>query len=101
MVKKIYCKHGRTNHTGSSCITHTFEIVFTIFDMLWCVLIQRYLTAIRMYFTRWLIRMNSYDLTRTILYDLSKPQWRVGLGAGLGVGRTISYELATRKIRTI
>ncbi len=25
---------------------------------------------------------NSYDLTRTILYDLSKPQWRVGLGLG-------------------
>ncbi len=33
---------------------------------------------IRTYFTRWLIR--------TILYDLSKPQWRVGLGAGLAVG---------------
>ncbi len=44
---------------------------------------QRYLTAIRTYFTRWLIRTNSYDLTRTILYDLSKPQWRVGLGAGV------------------
>ncbi len=28
--------------------------------------IQRYLTAIRTYFTRWLIRTNSYDLTRTI-----------------------------------
>ncbi len=27
---------------------------------------QRYLTAIRTYFTRWLIRTNSYDLTRTI-----------------------------------
>ncbi len=24
---------------------------------------------------------NSYDLTRTIYYDLSKPQWRLGLGA--------------------
>ncbi len=46
---------------------------------------------IRTYFTRWLIRTNSYDLTRTILYDLSKPQWLVGLGAGLGVGH--SYEL--------
>ncbi len=30
----------------------------------------------------------SHDLTRTILYDLSKPQWRVGLGAGLGVGHS-------------
>ncbi len=27
---------------------------------------QRNLTAIRTYFTRWLIRTNSYDLTRTI-----------------------------------
>ncbi len=41
---------------------------------------QRYLTAIRTYFTRWLIRTNSYDL--------SNPQWRVGLGAGLGVGHS-------------
>ncbi len=32
--------------------------------------------------------MNLYDLIRTILYDLSKPQWRVGLGAGLGVGNS-------------
>ncbi len=23
---------------------------------------------------------NSHDLTRTILYDLYRPQWRVGLG---------------------
>ncbi len=23
---------------------------------------------------------NLYDLTRTILYNLSRPQWRVGLG---------------------
>ncbi len=52
------------------------------------MLFQRYLTAIRTYFTRWLIRTNSYDLTRTILYDLSKPQWWVGLGAGLGVGQS-------------
>ncbi len=28
--------------------------------------VQRYLTAIRTFFTRWLIRTNSYDLTRTI-----------------------------------
>ncbi len=35
---------------------------------------------------------NSYfvHLTCTILYDLSKPQWRVGLGAGLGVGQWFS-----------
>ncbi len=31
---------------------------------------------------------NLYDLTCTILYDLSRPQGRVGLGAGLGVGHT-------------
>ncbi len=29
---------------------------------------QRYLTAIRTYFTRWLIRTDSYDLTRTKWY---------------------------------
>ncbi len=29
-------------------------------------LCKRYLTAIRTHFTRWLIRTNSYDLTRTI-----------------------------------
>ncbi len=52
---------------------------------------QRYLTAIRTYFTRWLIRTNSYDLTRMILYDLSKRQWRVGLGAGLGVGHSYKF----------
>ncbi len=34
---------------------------------------------------------NSYDLTRTILYDLSKPQWWVGLGAGLGVGHSYKF----------
>ncbi len=34
---------------------------------------------------------NSYDLTRTILYDLSKPQWRVGLGAGFGVGHSYRF----------
>ncbi len=32
-------------------------------------LIQPDLTAIRTYFTRWLIRTNSYDLTRTNSYD--------------------------------
>ncbi len=52
---------------------------------------QRYLMAIRTYFTRWLIRTNSYDLTHTILYDFSKPQWRVGLGAGLGVGHSYKF----------
>ncbi len=34
---------------------------------------------------------NSYDLTRTILHDLSKPQWWVGLGAGLGVGNSYKF----------
>ncbi len=34
---------------------------------------------------------NSYNLIRTILYDLSKPQWQVGLGAGLGVGHSYKF----------
>ncbi len=34
---------------------------------------------------------NSYDLTWMILYDLSKPQWWVGLGAGLGVGHSYKF----------
>ncbi len=46
---------------------------------------------IHTYFTRWLIRTNSYDLTHTILCDLSRPQWRVGLGAGLGVGHSYKF----------
>ncbi len=46
---------------------------------------------IRTYFTKWLIRTNLYNLTRMILYDLSKPQWRVGLGAGLGVGHSYKF----------
>ncbi len=33
---------------------------------------------------------NLYDFTRTILYNLSRPQWRVCLGAGIGVDH--SYE---------
>ncbi len=33
---------------------------------------------------------NSYDLTM-ILYDLSRPQWWVGLGAGLGVGHSYKF----------
>ncbi len=37
---------------------------------------------------------NSYDLTHTILYDFSKPQWWVGLGAALGA--YVFYELAIR-----
>ncbi len=37
---------------------------------------------IRTYFMGWLIRLNSYDLTNMILYELSKFQLRVGLGAG-------------------
>ncbi len=32
---------------------------------------------IRTYFTRWLIHTNSYNLILTILYDLSKHEWRV------------------------
>ncbi len=32
---------------------------------------------------------NSYDLT--ILCDLSKPQWQVGLGAGLGVSHSYKF----------
>ncbi len=35
--------------------------------------------------------MNLYDLTRTILHDLSKPRWWVGLGAGLGVGHSYKF----------
>ncbi len=35
--------------------------------------------------------MYLYDLTCTILYDLSTPQWRVGLGAGLGVGHSYKF----------
>ncbi len=38
---------------------------------------------IHTYFMRW--------PTRTILYDLSKPQWRVGLGAGFGVGHSYKF----------
>ncbi len=44
---------------------------------------QRYLTAIRILFYEVLIRTDSYDLTRTIVIY---TQWRVGLGAGIGVG---------------
>ncbi len=44
-----------------------------------------------MYSTSWLICTNTYDFTRTILYDFSKPQWRVGLGAGLGVGHSYKF----------
>ncbi len=35
----------------------------------WMEIFQPDLTAIRTYFTRWLIRTNSYDLTRTNSYD--------------------------------
>ncbi len=59
---------------------------------------QRYLTPIRTYFTRWLIRTNSHDLTRTIYYDLSKPQWRVGLGVGLGVGHFTVWRRAEMRL---
>ncbi len=42
---------------GSNCIGLDYESV------------QPDLTAIRTYFTRWLSRTNSYDLTRTNSYD--------------------------------
>ncbi len=58
------------------------------FLLIHCKAISR---PIRTYFTRWLICTNSYDLTRTILYDLSKPQWRVGLGVRLGVGHSYKF----------
>ncbi len=64
-----------------------------------CVLIkahQRYLTTSSYKFYK---VVNSYDLTRTILYDLSEPQWRVGLGARSFV--QIHTNCATRKIRMI
>ncbi len=51
-------------------------------------LVQRYLTANSYAFYE---VANSYDLTHTILCDLSKPQWRVGLGAGLGVGHSYKF----------
>ncbi len=31
------------------------------------------------------------DLTCTIKYDFSKPQWQVGLGAGLGVSHLFKF----------
>ncbi len=34
------------------------------------LIFQRYLTAIRTYFTRWLIRTNSYEWGRTNSYEL-------------------------------
>ncbi len=34
---------------------------------------------------------NSYEFVRPHSYDLSKPQWRVGLGAGLGVGHSYKF----------
>ncbi len=43
------------------------------------------------YFTRWIIPTNSYDLTSMIINDLFRPQWRVGLGAGLGVGHSCKF----------
>ncbi len=62
-------------------------------------LYQRYLTTNSYVFYE---LANSYDLTCMILYDLSKPQWRVGLGTELGVGLSqIHTNCATRKIWTI
>ncbi len=34
---------------------------------------------------------NLYELVRPHSYNLSKPQWRVGLGAGLGVGHSYKF----------
>ncbi len=50
--------------------------------------IQRYLTTNSYVFYE---VANSYDLTHMILYGLSRPQWRVGLGAGLGVGHLYKF----------
>ncbi len=36
---------------------------------------------------------NSYEFVQPHSYDLSKPQWRVGLGAGLGVGHLNKFIL--------
>ncbi len=47
---------------------------------------QRYLTTNSYVFYE---VANSYEFVRPHLYDLSKPQWRVGLGAGLGVGSVV------------
>ncbi len=52
------------------------------------VLSQRYLTTNSYVFYK---VANSYDFTHTILYDLSRPQWQVGLGAGLGVGHSYKF----------
>ncbi len=49
---------------------------------------QRYLTTNSYVFYE---VYNSYDLTHTILYDLSRPQWRVGLRARLGVGHSYKF----------
>ncbi len=54
----------------------------------WHGVIQRYLTINSYIFYE---VANSYDLTCTILYDLSKPQWREGLGAGLDVGNSYKF----------
>ncbi len=54
-----------------------------------------------MYSTNCLIYTNTYDLTRTILYDFSKPQWRVGLGAGLGVGHSYKFKWIVQLLKYI
>ncbi len=65
------------------------SVIQFFFAMTWdWVNYQRYLTSNLYIFYE---VANSYDLTRTILYDLSKPQWRVGLGAGLGVGYSYKF----------
>ncbi len=44
---------------------------------------------IRTYFTRWLWLIRTTSLVRFV--RLSKPQWRVGLGAGLDVGNCTKF----------
>ncbi len=44
--------------------------------------------AYKVKYTLALIRKNSYNVSRTMFYDFPKPQWHVGLGAGLGVGHS-------------
>ncbi len=50
---------------------------------------------------RWLNRTNSYDLTRLILYDLSKPQSWVGLGVGLGVDHLYKFRRIVQLVKYI
>ncbi len=62
-------RQGRA--TGKANETFREQIIYT----------ANAISPIRTYFTRWLIRANSYDLTRTILC----------LGAELGVGHSYKF----------